>query len=215
MGGYRGFSKGNSLLSYAFFKRTLVTKSRSQTYLPANLSLRETQSYIFVLPDKLNLKSLALRERRAHFPKCYLTTFRQRTLLKSNFGQIRHCKARTPASCKTLANSFYSYATGALKMNNERKRSGQGTLCRSLAKVSAIIITVCTQSGCVLSYSLSQSSEETRVFGTTFLEDRTVQIYSINIPLSPHYIFIKGTRHRHNEGRDAAIMAVLLFWDWK
>lgn len=37
---------------------------------------------------------------------------------------------------------------------------------RSLAKVSAIIITVCTQSGYVLSYSLSQSSEETREFGT-------------------------------------------------
>lgn len=36
----------------------------------------------------------------------------------------------------------------------------------SLAKVSAIIITVCAQSGCVLSYSLSQSSEETREFGT-------------------------------------------------
>lgn len=39
---------------------------------------------------------------------------------------------------------------------------------RSLAKVSVIIIIVCTQSGCVFSYSLSQSSEETREFGTDF-----------------------------------------------
>lgn len=51
-------------------------------------------------------------------------------------------------------------------MNNERKGSGQGMLSQSLAKVSAIIITVCTHPGCVLSYSLSQSSEETREFGT-------------------------------------------------
>lgn len=51
-------------------------------------------------------------------------------------------------------------------MNNEYRGSGQGTLSQSLAKVSAIIITVCTQSGYVLSYSLSQSSEETREFGT-------------------------------------------------
>lgn len=95
-------------------------------------------------------------------------------------------------------------------MNNERKRSGQGTLSQSLAKVSAIIITVCTQSGCVLSYSLSQSSEETREFGTIFFEDRTVQIYSINIPLTPHYTFIGGTRHRNGKGRDAVVMAVVL-----
>lgn len=102
-----------------------------------------------------------------------LTTFCQLTLFQSNFELIRHSKAHTPASCKTPANSFYStnavvLATRALKMSNERKGSGQGTLSHSLAKVSAIIITVCTQSGCVLSYSLSQSSEETREFGTDF-----------------------------------------------
>lgn len=92
-------------------------------------------------------------------------------------------------------------------MNNERKGSGQGTLSPSQAKVSAIIITVCTQSGCVLSYSLSQSSEETREFGTTFLEDRTVQIYSINIPLTPHYIFI-GATSRCDNGCCSAVLEV-------
>lgn len=139
---------------------------------------------------------MALQERHACFPRCYLTTFCQRTLLKSNFGLIRHCTAHTPASCKTLANSFYSFtATRALEMNNERKGSGQGMLSQSLAKVSAIIITVCTQSGCVLSYSFfailwgNQGN-----LAQTFLEDGTVQIYSINIPPIPHYIFIGGTR---------------------
>lgn len=112
---------------------------------------------------------MALRESHAHFPRCYLTTFCQHTLLKSNFGLIRQCAAHTAASCKTLANRLSCpNATRALKMNNEHKGPGQGTLSQSLAKVSAIIITVCTQSGCVLSYSLSQSSEETGEFGTDF-----------------------------------------------
>lgn len=123
------------------------------------------------LPDSSTSNNwiMALQERHWLFPSCYLNPLCQCTLSKSNFGLIRPCSAHTPASCKTLANSSYrSNATSAVKMNNERKGPGQSTLSGSLAKVSAIIITVCTQSGCVLSYSLSQSSEETREFGTDF-----------------------------------------------
>lgn len=68
---------------------------------------------------------------------------------------------------RILQNRFCSSnSTQMLKMSNEQGGCGQGTLSQSPAKVSAIIITVCAQSGRVLSYSLSQSSEETREFGT-------------------------------------------------
>lgn len=108
------------------------------------------------------------------------------------------------------------------------KGSGQRTLSSSRAKVWAIIITVCTQSVCVLSYSLSQSSEETREFGQTFLQDRTVQVYIISIPSAPHYFHWRDKK-RGGEG-DAIVMAVVLItphsslaiklkgdsvWEWK
>lgn len=78
---------------------------------------------------------MALRERHARFPRCYLTTFCQCTLFKSNFRLIRRCTAHTSTSCKTLANSFYSSdSTRALKMNNERRGLGQGTLSECLGQ---------------------------------------------------------------------------------
>lgn len=77
-----------------------------------------------------------LRERHAHFPRCHLTAFCQCTSFKSNFGLIRHCTAHTPASCKTLANSFSSsdfYASaeneqcaGRLGPRHTLSISGQG-----------------------------------------------------------------------------------------
>lgn len=65
------------------------------------------------------------------------------------------CTAHTHTHTSILQNSFKT-ASPVLEMNNEREGSGQGMLAQSLAKVSAIIITVCTQSGCVcvLSYSI-------------------------------------------------------------
>lgn len=75
----------------------------------------------------------------------------------------------TSIFAKLLANSFCSSSsTQMLNMSNEQGGCSQSTLSQSSAKVSAIIITVCTQSGCVPSYSLSQSSGETRKFGTDF-----------------------------------------------
>lgn len=153
----------------------------------------------------------------------------QHTLLKSNFGLIRQCcSPHASISCKTLANSFYS-STGALKMNNEHTGSGQGTLSPSTAKVSTIIITVCTQSGRVLSYSLSQSSEETREFGTDFPPGQDSPNIQYQHSSKPSLYFHWRDKTRGGR-RDAVIMAVVLImlrsylaiklrgdsvWEWK
>lgn len=132
-----------------------------------------------------------------------------------------------------LQNNFCSSnSTQVLKMNNEWGGSGQGTLSQSLAKVWAIIITVCTQSGCVLSYSLSQSSEETREFGTDFprgQDNPNIQyLHACNPSLYFHWR--DKTRCRHgNRGVTVLITVVLItlrssmaiklkgdhVWEWK
>lgn len=126
-------------------------------------------------------------------------------------------------SCKQLLHLHMSTE----KMSNESEVSGQGTLSQSPAKVSAIIITVCTQSGCVLSYSLSQSSEETREFGTDFprgQDSPNIQYQHSSNP-SLYFHWRDKTRHRHGNRGDAPIMAVALImlvsslgdhvWEWK
>lgn len=119
----------------------------------------------------------------------------QCALLNSNFELIMYCMAHTPASCKS------SNSTQVLEMNNECSGSGQGTLSQSLAKVSVIIIIVCTQSGCVLSYSLSQSSEETREFGTDFprgQDNPNIQyLHACNHSLYFHWWEKTRSRHRN------------------
>lgn len=113
-------------------------------------------------------------------------------------------------------------------MSNERKSSGQGTLSQSPAKVSAIIITVCTQSDCVLSYSLSQSSEETREFGTDSprgQDSPNIQYQHSSKP-SLYFHWRDKTRHRHGNRADAAALIMLVssltrelqgdhVWEWK
>lgn len=122
----------------------------------------------------------------------------------------------TQASCKKKkkkapANSFYR-STQVVKMNNEHRDCGQGTLSQSLAKVSAIIITVCTQSGCVLSYSLSQSSEETREFGTVFSrgQDSPNIQYQHSFKPSLYFHWRDKTSYRHGRRGNPGIMAVVL-----
>lgn len=230
-GGCRGFQKPLITFSYCCFflkganTRAIisVTESRSQKYLLANSPLPETQSEILTLPDcsTLNHWIVALRERHAHVPRCFLTTICQHILLKSNFRLIRHCMGHTPASCKTLANSFYSSTWK--KMSNESEVSGQGTLSQSPAKVSAIIITVCTQSGCVLSYSLSQSSEETREFGTDFPRGQDSPNIQYQHSSNPSLCFHWRDETRHRNRGDAPVMALITLvsslgdhvWEWK
>lgn len=65
----------------------------------------------------------------------------------------------------------------------------------------------------------------------TFLEDRTIQIYSIYMPATPHYIFIGGGRqYPGTETEESVLMAAVLImlqsslaiklkgdhvWEWK
>lgn len=167
---------------------------------------------------------MALRERHAHFPRFYLTTFCQYTLLKSNFGLIRHCAAHTS---KTLSNSFYSSnSTQTMKVNNERKGSGQGMLSQSLAKVSAIIITVCTQSGCVELQPFAILWGNQGIWHR--LSSRTGQSkYTVSTFLQPLIIFSLDGQDTGMRREETVIMAVALWsspaiklrgdgvWEWK
>lgn len=150
-----------------------MTESRSQKYLLAiylpqqlnscaakHLSF-ESMDHGITGKERTLSKSLSDHNLSAYF------------ILKPNCGLIRHCTGPHTHTHQRLAKlsrraSTALNSTRSQKMSNERGGCGQGTLSQSPAKVSAIIITVCTQSGCVLSYSLSQSSEETGEFGTDF-----------------------------------------------
>lgn len=155
----------------------------------------------------LNLWIMALQERRA-ISKMPCDHFYQSKSLKSNFGWLKCCMAHTPASCKTLANCFNSFSS-ALKVSNGC--GGQGTLSHSPAKVSAIIITVCTQSGGVLSYRLSQFSEETREFGTNFpwgQDSPNIQYQHSSNP-SLYFHCRDKTRQRHGKRGDTIITPLI------
>ena len=165
------------------------------------------------LPDSStsNHWIMALQKRHGLFPMCYLNPLCQSSLFKSSFGLIRPCTAHTPASCKTLANSFYrSDATSAVKWTMSAKAQAKA---RSLdlwpRSQRSSLPSALSQAVCWVT-AFRNPLRKPGNLAPTFLEDRTVQIYSINIPLTPHYIFIGGTRHRHEEGRDALIMAVVL-----
>lgn len=96
---------------------------------------------------------------------------------------------------KKLTSFYSSTATRTLQKSNVHRSCSQDTLAQSLAKVSAIIITVCTQSApCVELQAFAILRGNSGNLAPTLLEDRTVQIYSVNIPPAPYNIFIGGTR---------------------
>lgn len=103
-GGLQEVFKGYSLPSYtaafffflspltAYLYQSFLVKGKKES-LCANLSLRETQSYIFELPDYSTLNHWNTEQKT-----CFLTTLC--ALLKSNSGLITRCTAHTPASSK-------------------------------------------------------------------------------------------------------------------
>lgn len=94
---------------------------------------------------------------------------------------------------KYKPSSFYSSTTTrTLRKSNVHRSCSQDTLTQSLAKVSAIIITVWIQSARVLSYRLSQSSEETRGIWH-WLSLRTGQSkYTVSTFLPPLIFSLEG-----------------------
>lgn len=142
--------------------------------------------------------------------------FCQHTLLKSNFGLITHCKRPTH---QHLAKLLHTASTGLTL--HERWKWTMSAKAR--AKAHSLDLWPRSQRSSLPS-ALSQAVCWVTAFrnpprkpgnlAPTFLEDRTVQIYSINIPLTPHYIFTGGTRHMLEEGTDAVIMAVVLIVLW-
>lgn len=123
----------------------------------------------------------------------------------------------TPHSPHTsiLQNSCNSSSTIERSTSSENEQwvktgSRQGTLSQSAAKVWAIIITVCPPSGCVLSYSLSQSSRGTREFGRNSPrgQDRpNIQDPHLSSLLSCFY-------WRDYKGRDTQVMLVVFIMLW-
>lgn len=136
------------------------------------------------------------------------------TLLKSNFGLITHGAAHT-RSQQHLAKLLQTLCT-ALKLHGRWKWTMSA---KARAKAHSLNLWPRSERSSLPS-ALSQAVCWVTAFhnplrkpgnlAPTFLEDRTVQIYSINIPLTPHYIFIGGTRQGGGEGGDAVIIAVVL-----
>lgn len=116
-------------------------------------------------------------------------------------------------------------------MNNELKGSGQGMLALSIAgqglsdhhyRLHSVGLV------CVLSYSLSQSSEETREFGTDFPRGRDSPNIQYQHSCNPSLCF--HLRDKAEKGREAVMMAVVVImprsflaiklrgdsvWEWK
>lgn len=156
-----------------------VTETSSEKYLLAP-RLCLTHGFIFKLPDDFSSSRQVgghYGKRPARFPTC---------------SWPRLC---LPAPQKLeRTNKALAWAHTA-RRNNQQPGSGQAAApppsppIRSLPKVSAIIITVCAHSGCVLSYSLSQSSEETREFGR--VRPRTgPSKYTVSTFLRSRYVFV-------------------------
>lgn len=192
--GYEGFHRLlNTCTYYCHSKKknsSVVTENRSQKYLHYRKDVRA--SHDAILPPFVS------------------------TLLESNFGLIRRCMGHTHQYLAQLLlqlQTLHEPWKWAMSMKDMASAHS-----RSPAKVQEIIITVCAQSDCVLSYSLSQSSEETREFGTSFprgQDSPNIQCQHSSKP-SLYFHWRDRTRCRHGQRGDTGLMTAGLMEDeWK